>query len=119
MGISPSGWIEALTREEYMRRREADEEQERQKERERNGKNTAKPDDKWSEAINPKSGATGWFQHMPKWWEERSFKAGFSGWLAVEPRANVGVAAWLYYKQPHPKWGNASHWYPSRSCWEK
>ncbi len=79
---------------------------------------SAKPDDKWSEAINPKSGATGWFQHLPKWWEERSYKAAFSGWLAVEPRANVGVAAWLYYKQPHPKWGNASHWYPSRSCWE-
>jgi hypothetical protein len=39
MGISPSGWVEALTREEYMRRREADEEQERQKERDRNGKN--------------------------------------------------------------------------------
>ena len=79
---------------------------------------SAKPDDKWSEAINKSSGATGWFQHLPKWWEERSYKAGFSGWLAVEPRANVGVAAWLYYKQPHPKWGNASHWYPSRSCWE-
>jgi len=80
---------------------------------------SAKPDDKWSDAINRKSGATGWFQHLPKWWEERSYKAGFSGWLAVEPRANVGVAAWLFYEQPHPKWGNASHWYPSRSCWEE
>jgi len=40
MGIAPSGEHTSITREEYMRRREADEEQERQKERERNGKNT-------------------------------------------------------------------------------
>ena len=79
---------------------------------------SAKPDDKWSEAINPKSGATGWFQHMPDWWEERSFKAGFSGWHSVEPRANVGVAAYLYYNMDNNKrWGGASHWYPSRRCW--
>tara|TARA_R110000751_G_scaffold22310_3_gene62939 strand:+ start:585 stop:1187 length:603 start_codon:yes stop_codon:yes gene_type:complete len=79
---------------------------------------SAKPDDKWSDSINPKSGATGWFQHLPKWWEERSFKAGFSGWYAAEPRANVGVASWLFYNQVHPEYGAASHWYPSRKCWE-
>ena len=79
---------------------------------------SAKPDDKWSDAINRKSGATGWFQHLPKWWEERSYKAGFSGWLAVEPRANVGVAAWLFYHMAgNDRWGGASHWYPSRRCW--
>ena len=30
---------------------------------------SADADDHYSLAVNPKSGATGWFQHLPKWWD--------------------------------------------------
>ena len=79
---------------------------------------SADADDEYSLAVNPKSGATGWFQHLPKWWDERSKKAGFEGAHILDPEANVGVASYLYYNMDsNPRWGGASHWYPSRRCW--
>ena len=79
---------------------------------------SADADDHYSLAVNPKSGATGWFQHLPKWWDERSEKAGFAGRSIYDPEANVGVASFLYYNMDsNPRWGGASHWYPSRRCW--
>jgi hypothetical protein len=46
-------------------------------------------------ATNPRSGAAGLFQHLPKYWAERSSAAGVPGANIYDPEANVAVAAWL------------------------
>ena len=71
------------------------------------------PDHVSSDAVHPSSRASGWFQHLPKFWKERSEAAGFAGVDILDPVANVGVAAWLLYDG-----GGKSHWYPSESCWQ-
>ena len=79
---------------------------------------SADPDDIYSTAVNPKSGATGFFQHLPKWWDERSRKAGFANRSMYDPEANVGVASYLYYNMNSKKrWSGASLWWPSYRCW--
>lgn len=75
---------------------------------------SAQPGDWYSDAVAPSSGSTGWFQHLPQYWKDRSSKAGFSGFPANHPVANVGVAAWLLYSTPQGK----GHWWPSKHCWE-
>lgn len=57
-------------------------------------------------AVNPATGASGLFQHLPEEWAERSAAAGFPGASIFDPEANVGVAAWLLYESP----GGWSHW---------
>jgi len=57
--------------------------------------------------------AIGWFQHLAKYWEERSVKAGVPGANPFDTEANVAVAAWLFYEGGGPR-----HWNPSRTCWE-
>jgi hypothetical protein len=57
--------------------------------------------------------AVGWFQHLVKFWEERSEKAGVRGASPFDSEANVAVAAWLFYEG-----GGSRHWNPSRTCWE-
>ena len=74
---------------------------------------SGQPDDWYSDAVAGSSGATGWFQHLPQYWDDRSSKAGFSGFPANHPVANVGVAAWLLYSTPQGK----GHWWPSEHCW--
>jgi len=74
---------------------------------------SAKPEDQFSEAVHDKSGATGWFQHLPKFWIERSHKAGFGGFPMNHPESDVGVASWLFYE-----YGGSSHWNSSKSCWQ-
>jgi len=69
--------------------------------------------DTTSTARHPSSGASGWFQHLPKFWEERSRKAGIPGGDIMDPRNNVLVAAWLLYNTPQQE----GHWYPSEHCW--
>ncbi len=77
---------------------------------------SAKPTDKYSTAVNKSSGASGWFQHLPKFWIERTERSGmFDGFHILDPVANVGMAAWIYFNLH----GGSSHWYPSRSCWEE
>jgi hypothetical protein len=63
-------------------------------------------------ATNSYSGAAGLFQHLPKYWEERSTNAGYSGVSIYDPTANVGVAAWLVYYG-----GGWKHWNASAGCW--
>lgn len=46
-------------------------------------------------AVNTRSGAAGLFQHLPRFWEERSALAGWGGSDPLDPVANVAVAAWL------------------------
>jgi len=74
---------------------------------------SARPEDKFNEAVNELSGAVGFYQHLPKYWTERSYYAGYFGFAMNHPKANVGVAAWLYYE-----YGGSSHWNASKSCWE-
>jgi hypothetical protein len=57
--------------------------------------------------------AVGWFQHLAKFWLERSEAAGFAGASPFDGDANVAVAAWLLYEGGGPR-----HWNPSRTCWE-
>ena len=73
---------------------------------------SGEPKDQFNEAVNDESGATGWFQHLPKFWIERSVKAGFAGFAINHPKANVGVASWLFYE-----YGGSRHWNSSKSCW--
>ena len=74
---------------------------------------SGEPKDQFNEAVNDESGATGWFQHLPKFWIERSVKAGFAGFAINHPKANVGVASWLFYEG-----GGSRHWKSSKSCWQ-
>ena len=80
---------------------------------------SAKPTDKYSNAVNKSSGAAGWFQHLPRFWEARTKKSEvFDGFHILDPIANVGMAAWLYFNMDsNDRWGGKSHWYPSRRCW--
>lgn len=63
-------------------------------------------------AVNASSGASGLFQHLPKFWADRSTNAGRSGASILDPDANVAVAAWLVYSG-----GGWRHWSPSAGCW--
>jgi hypothetical protein len=63
-------------------------------------------------ARNPRSSATGLFQHLARLWPSRAAAAGWEGASITDPVANVAVAAWLVYEG-----GGWSHWYPSRGCW--
>lgn len=47
------------------------------------------------DAANPRSSARGLFQHLGRFWPERSAAAGFAGADIFDPEANVAVAAWL------------------------
>lgn len=58
--------------------------------------------------------AVGWFQHLAKYWLERSASAGWEHHDIFNGEANVAVAAWLFYEG-----GGARHWNPSRTCWER
>ena len=63
-------------------------------------------------AKNPSSSASGLFQHLRRFWVERSAEAGLPGSDIFDPEANVAVAAWLVHHG-----GGWSHWNPSRHCW--
>ena len=63
-------------------------------------------------AVNPSSHASGLFQHIPRFWNERSEKAGVPGASIFDPEANTAVAAWLRYSN-----GGWKHWNPSIGCW--
>jgi hypothetical protein len=58
------------------------------------------------DAYNPTSGASGLFQHLPRYWADRSTRAGWTGASIFDPEANVAVAAWLWST------GGWQHWSP-------
>lgn len=58
-------------------------------------------------ARNPYSGASGLFQHIPRFWAERSVAAGYGGGSIFDPVTNVAVAAWMIYDYPTGGW---QHW---------
>jgi peptidoglycan hydrolase CwlO-like protein len=45
--------------------------------------------------VNPSSGASGLFQHMPRYWPARAAAVGFPGASPLEAEPNVAAAAWL------------------------
>lgn len=47
------------------------------------------------DAAHPRSSARGLFQHLARYWPERSVAAGWAGASILDPEANVAVAAWL------------------------
>ncbi len=57
------------------------------------------------DAKNPRSSASGLFQHLGKYWPTRSAAAGYDGVSIFDPTANVAVAAWL--RDQAGGWG---HW---------
>lgn len=57
-------------------------------------------------AKNPRSSASGLFQHLARYWPDRSAAAGWAGASIWDPEANIAVAAWL---QRTGGWG---HWSP-------
>lgn len=57
-------------------------------------------------AVNPASGASGLFQHLPEHWAERSTAADRPGGSIFDADTNVAVAAWMLYSLP----GGWSHW---------
>ncbi len=64
------------------------------------------------DAKNPRSTASGLFQHLASLWPERATNAGYPGADVFDPVANTAVAAWLAYEG-----GGWSHWNASRDCW--
>lgn len=44
-----------------------------------------------------RTGAVGLFQHLPRYWEERSANAGFAGAEITDAEASVAAAAWEIY----------------------
>ena len=63
-------------------------------------------------ATNASSGAAGLFQHIPRFWAERSVAAGWAGANIYDAHANTAVAAWLVYEG-----GGWVHWAASQGCW--
>ena len=63
-------------------------------------------------AQNPRSGAAGLFQHIPRYWEARVASAGMPGASIFDPIANVAASAYLAYADG---WG---HWSASAGCWK-
>ena len=49
------------------------------------------------DSVNGRSGAVGLFQHLPRYWGQRSEAAGFGGYPATDPEASVAAAAWEVY----------------------
>lgn len=48
-------------------------------------------------STNLRTGAVGLFQHLPRYWEERTDAAGFPGADPTDPEASTAAAAWAVY----------------------
>ncbi|MGA8039852.1 MAG: transglycosylase SLT domain-containing protein [Acidimicrobiia bacterium] len=48
-------------------------------------------------SVNLRTGAIGLFQHLPKYWDERSTNAGFPGADPTDAEASTAAAAWEVY----------------------
>ncbi len=55
-------------------------------------------------AKNPRSSASGLFQHLARLWPQRAADAGWAGADVFDPVANVAVAAWLFYTDGPGHW---------------
>jgi hypothetical protein len=71
---------------------------------------SAEPEDTYNGEVSSAL-AVGAFQHLARYWRERSEQSGFMGWDIFDMKANVGVAAHLFYTS------GVHHWNPSKACW--
>lgn len=62
------------------------------------------------DATNPRSSASGLFQHLARYWPDRAVAAGWGGADVFDPEANVAVAAWLHAS------GGVGHWAVANLC---
>lgn len=58
------------------------------------------------DARNPSSDASGLFQHLPRFWPQRSQAAGFAGASIFDPEANIATAAFLATRDGWRHWPN-------------
>jgi hypothetical protein len=49
------------------------------------------------DSVDLRTGATGLFKHLPRYWPERADAAGFAGADPTDPEASVAAAAWAVY----------------------
>ena len=49
------------------------------------------------DSVNLRTGGVGLFQHLPRYWADRSAAAGFDGLPATDPEASTAAAAWEVY----------------------
>jgi len=71
---------------------------------------SALPSDTYSNSVSSAL-AVGWFQHLSRYWLERSVASGWQGYDIFDTEPNVAVAAWLFYES------GDHHWNPSKKCW--
>lgn len=71
---------------------------------------SALPSDTYSNSVSTAL-AVGWFQHISRYWLERSVASGWQGYDIFDTEPNVAVAAWLFYES------GDHHWNPSKKCW--
>jgi len=55
-------------------------------------------------AKNPGSSASGLFQHLARYWPQRSKLAGWEGANIFDPEANIAVGAWLLDRNGKGSW---------------
>lgn len=48
-------------------------------------------------AVDPRTGGVGLYNHLPRYWDERAINAGFPGIDATDPDASTAAAAWEVY----------------------
>jgi hypothetical protein len=48
-------------------------------------------------AVDQQTGGVGLFNHLPRYWDDRSSNAGFAGVPATDPEASTAAAAWEVY----------------------
>jgi hypothetical protein len=48
-------------------------------------------------AVDQRTGGVGLFNHLPRYWDDRSSNAGFAGVPATDPEASTAAAAWEVY----------------------
>lgn len=48
-------------------------------------------------SVNLRTGGVGLFQHLPRYWDERTANAGFSGFEPTNAEASTAAAAWAVY----------------------
>lgn len=48
-------------------------------------------------AVDPRTGGVGLYNHLPRYWDQRATNAGFPGIEATDPEASTAAAAWEVY----------------------
>lgn len=63
-------------------------------------------------AKNPRSSASGLYQHIMRYWPSRAAGAGFPGGSVWDPETNIAASAYLFYSA-----GSWRDWRASVECW--